>query len=98
MWRQGDVLIAQVEAVPQGASQRPDVVLAQGELTGHNHRVKVPETAELWELDGMLYMKVVAPTTTIVHEEHKPITLSEGVYRVWMQREYSPQKVRLVAD
>jgi hypothetical protein len=98
MWRQGDVLIDRVEAVPQGATPRPDVVLARGEMTGHNHQVKVPETAQLWELDGVLYMKVVAPTATIVHEEHKPITLTEGIYRVWMQREYTARVVRPIFD
>lgn len=98
MWRQGDVLIDRIEAVPEGAVERPDVILAEGEVTGHMHRVQVPETAQLWELGGVLYMKVVAPSATIVHDEHKAITLPEGTYRVWKQREYTPGASRFVYD
>ena len=98
MWRHGDVLIAQTEKIPEDATLRDDVILAYGEMTGHAHRIESPETAELWELGGQLYMRVTAPTATVVHEEHKPITLSKGLYRVWKQREYSPDEIRLVWD
>ena len=37
-----------------------------------------------------MYLRVLEPTR-IVHEEHKPIPLDPGVYRVWQQREYIPQ-------
>lgn len=98
MWRHGDVLIAAVGAVPPGARPRAGATLAWGELTGHSHRVAAPGTAELWELNGVLYLKVVADTATVVHEEHRPITLPRGVYRVWMQREYTPQAIRRIVD
>jgi hypothetical protein len=35
---------------------------------------------------------------TVVHEEHRPITLTSGYYRVWRQREYSPEEIRVVRD
>jgi hypothetical protein len=98
MWRQGDVLIATIESVPEGATRRSSPVLLEGELTGHAHRIEVPSTAELWECNGQLYMKVIARTTTIVHDEHNPITLDSGTYRVWRQREYSPKTIRYVSD
>jgi hypothetical protein len=98
MWRQGDVLIAAIETVPDGAVRRQSSVLLEGELTGHAHRIEVPSTAELWEYNGQLYMKVLARTTTIVHDEHKPIMLNSGTYRVWRQREYSPNAIRYVSD
>jgi hypothetical protein len=71
-------------------------VLAYGEVTGHAHRVETPDHAELWRVGGdinMLYLRVLAPTR-IVHEEHRPIPLEPGVYRVWQQREYVPQSQR----
>ncbi len=98
MWRHGDVMIAMVGSIPTTAKLRPDVILARGEITGHMHRVESPATAELWELDGQVYIKVVADTARIVHEEHKPITLPHGLYRIWQQREYTPQKIRPVYD
>jgi hypothetical protein len=98
MWRHGDVMIASTESIPAIAKLRPDVILARGEITGHAHRIESPSSAELWELDGQLYIKVVADSARIVHEEHKPITLARGLYRVWQQREYTPQKIRPVYD
>jgi hypothetical protein len=98
MWRHGDVMIASVSDIPSTAKLRPDVILARGEITGHMHRVESSSSAELWELDGQVYIKVVADTARIVHEEHKPITLPQGLYRVWQQREYTPEKIRPVYD
>ena len=98
MWRHGDVLIAAIGAMPPTAKKRAGTVLAWGEITGHSHRVAAPGTAELWELHGELYLKVVADTATVIHEEHKPISLPRGIYRVWMQREYTPQAIRTVVD
>ncbi|MBX7223566.1 MAG: hypothetical protein K1Y36_26875 [Blastocatellia bacterium] len=98
MWRHGDVLIAATDSIPEGAHPRKVAVLAYGELTGHSHRLEVPDSAELWESKGTLYLKVVAASATVVHEEHKPITIPAGVYRVWMQREYTPQEIRRILD
>ena len=98
MWRHGDVLIAAAEAIPQRAKQRTTTVLARGELTGHSHRIEMVDTAEVWECDGVLFVKVVAPTARVVHQEHNPITLPRGIYQVWQQREYTPRAIRRVID
>ena len=66
MWRHGDVLIAVVDALPSTAKKRAGAVLAWGEITGHSHRIAAPGTAELWELHGVLYLKVVADTATVM--------------------------------
>lgn len=97
LWRHGDVLIQAVAALPEGGVRRPGAVLAYGEVTGHSHRVETPENAELWWVEevpkGSLYLRVLAPTR-IVHEEHRPIPLEPGIYRVWQQREYVPPSQR----
>jgi hypothetical protein len=41
---------------------------------------------------------VLADSATVTHEEHGPITLPRGTYRVWRQREYSPEAIRVVRD
>ena len=98
MWRHGDVFIATVDAIPSAAVRQPNCVLAYGEVTGHSHRIDQPGVAELWEHKEVLYLRVLGRSATVVHEEHKPITLPRGIYRVWQQREYSPQEIRRVMD
>src|SRR4051812_858659 len=98
MRRQGDVLISTVATIPRGATKRPDCVLAEGELTGHSHRIEQPAAAELFEHEGTLYLRVLASQVNVIHQEHGPITLPQGLYAVWQQREYSPQSTRRVKD
>jgi hypothetical protein len=99
LWRHGDVLIAaSAEGVPGVAERRPGQVLAWGEVTGHSHRVAEAGAAEVWEARGALWLKITAASATVVHEEHRALTLPRGVYRVWTQREYSPSRIVPVRD
>lgn len=103
MWRQGDVFIMAVEAIPERArrSPLPHGILVHGELTGHSHRLDDPRSAALFAGAhgiGELFLDVPAGGTRIVHDEHGPIELPQGFYRVWRQREYSPQAIRIVQD
>jgi len=99
MWRHGDVLIASIEAMPDGAkAAKSKSVLAWGEITGHSHRIEDPKTAELYERNGQIFIRVVADEARVVHEEHAPIALPRGEYKVWFQREYSPEAIRRVVD
>lgn len=98
LWRHGDVLIAQTPSIPASLTRSASPILVRGEITGHSHRIEDPTCAEVWiARRGELYLKILA-TTRIIHEEHKPITLPPGNYRVWQQREYTPQKIRPVFD
>lgn len=107
IFRQGDVLLMQVEAVPAGAKDvTPDdrIVLAFGEVTGHAHACYEPRTKDrpagkalLWDAGAERFLQVIQ-TTALKHEEHTAITLTPGVYRVVQQREYSPEAIRNVAD
>lgn len=97
-YRHGDVLLATVAALPAGAVPRPDLVLAHGEVTGHAHRVREAGAARLFTHGAVTYLHVTGPKATLVHEEHRPIELPTGVYRVWQQREYTPTAIRTVLD
>jgi hypothetical protein len=97
MWRHGDVIISTAYAIPSEARRSKNVVLASGEVTGHSHRIEAPEKAEVWECRGERFLKIIA-TTRVIHEEHKPITLEPGIYRIWQQREYTPEAIRRVVD
>jgi len=99
-YRQGDVLLQQIDTLPAGASPvewDERVILAYGEVTGHAHAISTNyATMYTWEGDRLLEIK---PGARLVHEEHATITLPAGYYKVIQQREYVPQALpRDVAD
>jgi hypothetical protein len=98
LYRHGDVLIACVPNLPSQASKRSGTILARGEITGHSHRVQEIGAAQLYDFNLETFLEVTASIATLVHEEHKPIELPQGIYRVWMQREYTPTAIVQVRD
>ncbi len=99
-YRQGDVFIERVNSIPEDltpvARDNGRTVLAYGEVTGHAHAIH--EEVELFEeREGRFYLKADVEAT-VVHEEHGPITLDPGMYRVTRQREYTPARIVFVAD
>lgn len=97
LYRHGDVLIQHVEGLPD-ALPRTGTTLARGEVTGHSHRFQDPGAVQLYQAGLDTYVRVLADSADLIHEEHHTISLPRGDYRVWMQREYSPDAVRRVAD
>ncbi len=99
LWRQGDIFIAAIPAIPTEAVELPGVVLAEGEITGHHHRIEDARSAALFQVRGEMFLNVVYPEARLVHEEHGTIELARGTYRVWRQREYDPaRRTRCVID
>jgi hypothetical protein len=96
MWRQGDVFIAPISSIPSAARRQSHGVLVEGEATGHS--VEDLDTAEVFQGHDVLYIRVRAESARIVHQEHGPIALPRGSYRVWKQREFAPAAIRWVAD
>ncbi len=97
-FRQGDVLLTRIDNAPIGKVLKTNI-LAYGEVTGHAHRVEVDAGEVTLVEDGEGNMFVcVKGDATVKHEEHGPIALKEGTYKVTIQREYSPEKIRNVAD
>ena len=95
MLRQGDVLLVPADAVPEDARvvARDDgrVVLAYGEVTGHAHAIASRAATQLRDGDDR-YLRLDAEAT-LAHEEHAPIEVPPGVYRIVIQREYVPAPV-----
>ena len=111
MFAQGDLLIERVADVePSGAMMSVDqtgaIVLAEGELTGHRHAIYERVTmfrddALAREIPAGLYVghvKVSGGPATLLHEEHAPVSLADGTYRVRRQRELEPKDAVLVSD
>lgn len=98
--RQGDVLLVQVKVMPKNAIRHTEdtrVVLAHGEVTGHAHAIYEPAKAKLWDAGAERFLQVLE-TVALRHEEHKPVSLEAGIYRVVIQQEYTPAELRNVAD
>ena len=106
MYRQGDVMIRLVNALPSKATPVDNthlgrIVLAYGEVTGHAHAIALSEASEYTMQDAAGAVRRFLDVTsgaTVVHEEHAAIPLPAGVYEIIQQREYSPQAIRNVAD
>lgn len=98
-YRQGDVFLVPAALPPAASARRSHSnVLAQGEVTGHAHRVAELGRAEVFTIEGQMFIDVLEESATIIHEEHGPITLPRGCYEVRIQREYTPQGVQRVYD
>lgn len=95
MLRQGDVLLVPADAIPDDARvitrDNGRVVLAYGEVTGHAHAIASHEATQLRDGDDR-YLRLEA-AATLAHEEHAPIEVPPGVYRIVIQREYVPAPV-----
>lgn len=99
MQRQGDVLLVPAQ-LPKGAAaveSKGDVILAYGEVTGHAHRIKESAKVRMWSAGAERFIQVLEQTA-LTHEEHAPLLLQPGVYRIPQQVEYTPREVRRVAD
>jgi hypothetical protein len=90
-YRQGDVLVVAVDAVPDSARPVPRdagrIVLAYGEVTGHAHAIDAPE-AEAMLLsvsENERFLRLMADVD-LAHEEHAAIRIPAGTYRVVRQR------------
>jgi len=89
LYQQGDVLIESVAKLPDGVDPvfRPNggFILAQGSSAGHAHVVE--DDILVYEQDGLLYCQAETEFT-VKHQEHAPITVPAGRYRIRRVREY----------
>lgn len=86
--QQGDVILRKLDSMPEGESKligRKRLVLAHGE-SGHSHVIEDDE-AELIQVGERMLLKL-AKAATVTHEEHKPITLTPGVWEVGRVKEF----------
>ncbi len=98
MLRQGDVLLVLLDAaaarkVREGAkvAQVSETVLAEGEVTGHAHRLE--GRLERFENAGRMFVTVeedeLGGPGWLRHEEHADFPVPVGTYEVRRQREYT---------
>lgn len=111
LFAQGDLLIERVhdrEATGRVLPPAADGahVLAEGELTGHRHAIH--EQVVMFRDDGLArdipadlyigHVRVGDEGAKVIHQEHAPIELEKGTYRLRRQRELGPAEARVVLD
>lgn len=103
--QQGDVLFFQMEELPSGLKKKKltdprGVVFAEGEATGHCHTCALDEFIEVFEDKNSEMWAVLEKEKTVTHQEHGPVTLNPGIYKIGIVREVDPfsEEIRQVAD
>ena len=106
LYAQGDILVERTEAAAVSgeivhAASGGSAAIAEGEATGHSHRLAGAFT---WYRDDALardvpdglyvgHLQVLGPAAQLTHEEHGPIALNEGTYRLRRQRQLEPTDI-----
>lgn len=91
VWQQGDVVMQKIDSIPKGDRTEDDLTkaktLALGEATGHHHTFDdVDNSVEVFKIMNVIYMKLTKETK-LKHQEHNPINIPPGNYKVGIVRE-----------
>lgn len=94
-YRQGDVLIYQVNELKRSYPVTGKAVLAYGEVTGHHHRIEADSAHRFLAYtgeDGTTVSELeVLEAVELLHEEHDTIVIEPGNYKVAIQVEEQVQ-------
>ena len=100
VFRQGDVIISSIIAIPDDACESNDKIIAIGEKTSHAHRI--PNNGIVFECPSAKrrFLRVISGGLNITHEEHLDVVLPVGDYEIKQQREFDwwNEEVRRVVD
>lgn len=99
-FRHGDVLLERINNATEIKDETKlvstgSMTVAEGELTGHKHTLNPQSGTQVQiyqniENPDEKYVAVVNGSTVLEHQEHKPIDVEEGLYRVRIEREFDP--------
>ena len=100
---QGDVPLTKVDSLPKGlekvAPQGDRFILREGEATGHKHSVPTKNATLYIDEHGEMFYEVKDQMElehdSITHQEHKPVILDPGIYKVGHVKEYDPFTERM---
>jgi hypothetical protein len=96
VWRQGDVYLLKVDALPKGCRVKNNI-LANGSVTGHKHQF-LSKDVKTYIKNGVQYC-VLCKVSVLFHEEHNKIIIPKGIYEVRIQREFDiVEGIRKVSD
>lgn len=94
--RHGDVILERVTEVQGKGKSMTECILAEGEVTGHFHRLKGQVCEYVTETERFVEVK---EESKLSHEEHDTLVIPQGKYKVLIQREVDlVGEVRQVLD
>lgn len=98
IFRQGDILFVEIEKLPElHQKEVKEFVIAEGEISGHKHKLVIerPKTkVKISSGSDGYYLDISGDEASVVHEDHKTITLQPGKYHVYRQQEYDAVKYK----
>lgn len=96
--QQGDVILTAIDYEIKG-EKLDHMILAEGEATGHCHKI-VSGIGQLIMMDKIMHLQIFSETALLEHNEHGPIQIPKGNYRIDRVREYDhfEEETRRVAD
>jgi hypothetical protein len=83
--RHGDVIIEKVEEVKGKQTKTTQTILAEGEVTGHFHKLSC-KSMLVSEYEGNKYLEI-KQDAVLEHQEHDTLQIPTGKYKVYIQRE-----------
>ena len=99
--RQGDILFVPVKQVPDNLTTKENGVIAEGEVTGHHHRLENLKKAAVLMAGLQMFVRVFGKEgVNVVHEEHGTTHLPQGDYEVHhaQEHDYLSDTTQRVAD
>lgn len=102
----GECVITRTKNIPAGVNRvkakNKSYLLADSETTGNYHLLEEKEGVELYEKNGILYLKNEVPVDVFcaVKDRHDNITLSPGTWEIdkALEHDYLTGMKRQVAD
>ena len=102
-FRHGDLVFTRIDSLPDGAEgikHNGELVLAEGEMTGHKHVAYAdPANMQAVKQGNVIYISLTIPAP-LKHQEHKTIEIPMGNWKMMFQRELDPylDEIRTMAD
>ena len=94
--RQGDLGLIKIPKLPDGLSGIKTKILVSGSH-GHHHSIDQGKVY-FKKVDIFVFGYLVAKNTTIDHEEHGKLLLTNGVYELRKQSEWINSELKQVID
>ena len=102
----GEVVIKLVGALPKSAKEvkakNGRWIIADSETTGNHHVVEEKDGLEMYEENGVLYLRneVEANVSCVLKERHDTEVLPKGIWKIERAKEYDflKDEIRSVAD
>ena len=89
LYRHGDLLIRQIDKIPESATQLSTSIIAHGE-NGNTH--KLHGSHQVYETTDKQILFTANQDVSLKHQEHNTLKILKGNYVVVHEREYNPFK------